>query len=114
MVSVLVTVYNREAYLAEALSSILQSQFSDFEVLVVDNSSSDASLSIARDFEATDQRVRVVANVRNLGQFENRTRAASLARVNNSSMWIRIFTQSWTNGRSIGEVPGCSAGVIAF
>ena len=79
-VSVLVTVYNRESYLAECLESILASDFEDFEVIVVDDQSTDRSVEIAREFAQRDARIRVFVNERNLGDYPNRNRAASLAR----------------------------------
>lgn len=78
-VSVLVTVYNREAYLAQTLRSILASSFRDFEVVVVDDCSRDQSAAIAENIAAEDQRVRVVRNETNLGDYGNRMKAASLA-----------------------------------
>lgn len=80
VVSVLVTAYNRERYLAATLESILASTFGDFEVLVVDDASSDRSIEVAREFAARDERVRVHSNGANLGDYPNRARAASLAR----------------------------------
>ncbi len=79
-VSVLVTVYNREAYLEACLQSILASSFADFEVVVVDDRSIDASLDVARKVAATDARIRVSQNERNLGDYPNRMHAAELAR----------------------------------
>lgn len=79
-VSVLVTVYNREAYLAACLESILESSWDDFEVVVVDDRSTDASVSIATDFAARDSRIRLFQNDHNLGDYPNRMRAAELAR----------------------------------
>jgi glycosyltransferase involved in cell wall biosynthesis len=78
--SVLVTVYNREAYLAECLKSILASSFEDFEVIVVDDGSTDGSVEIARHFESLDSRIHVHLNPVNLGDYPNRNRAAELAR----------------------------------
>ncbi|MBC7968281.1 MAG: glycosyltransferase family 2 protein [Fuerstia sp.] len=78
-VSVLVTVYNREAYLAQTLHSILASSLRDFEVIVVDDCSRDQSAAIAENISAEDQRVRVVRNETNLGDYGNRMKAASLA-----------------------------------
>lgn len=75
-VSVLVTVHNREAFLGACLDSILDSTFSDFEVVVVDDCSSDDSAAIARDFAVRDGRVRVLQNDKNLGDYPNRMRAA--------------------------------------
>jgi glycosyltransferase involved in cell wall biosynthesis len=79
IVSVLVTAYNRETYIAASIESVLAQTFGDFEVIVTDNQSTDGTLEIARQYERLDPRVRVVLNERNLGQFGNRNRAASLA-----------------------------------
>ena len=79
LVSVLVTVYNREQYLAECLASILASTFGDFEVVIVDDRSSDRSLAVAEKFAAEDDRIRIAKNERNLGDYPNRMRAAALA-----------------------------------
>jgi glycosyltransferase involved in cell wall biosynthesis len=79
-VSVLLTTYNREAFLAPAIESVLGQTFTDFELLIVDDGSSDRSVEIARVYERLDSRVRVVVNEHNLGQFRNRNHAAGLAR----------------------------------
>jgi hypothetical protein len=79
-VSVIMTAFNREAYIAEAIESVLVQTFPDFELIVADDASTDRTLAIAREYEARDRRVRVVVNERNLGQFPNRNYAASLAR----------------------------------
>jgi glycosyltransferase involved in cell wall biosynthesis len=79
-VSVLLTSHNRERYLAASIESVLAQTLGDFELLIVDDASTDSSAEIARAFERADPRVRVVVNERNLGQFGNRNRAAELAR----------------------------------
>src|SRR5687768_16483551 len=78
-VAVLVTVYNREKYLSACLDSILASSWDDFEVIVVDDASTDTSRAIAAAYAARDTRVRVFHNTTNLGDYPNRARAASLA-----------------------------------
>lgn len=80
LVSVLVTVYNRQAYLAACLDSILASTWQDFEVVVVDDRSSDGSVAIAEAYAASDPRIRFFRNPNNLGDYPNRNRAAELAR----------------------------------
>lgn len=80
LVSVLVTVYNRECYLKACLDSILASSFQDFEVVVVDDQSKDSSLLIAETYAALDPRVRCFVNEKNMGDYPNRSRAASHAR----------------------------------
>ena len=75
----LVTVYNREAFLRATLQSILESSFGDFEVLVVDDCSTDSSLKIAHEIAQTDSRIKVYANEKNLGDYGNRMHVAALA-----------------------------------
>ena len=79
LVSVLLTVFNRERYLAESIESVLGQTVGDFELIVVDDHTSDGSVEIAQQFARLDSRVRVVVNERNYGQFPNRNRAASFA-----------------------------------
>lgn len=79
-VSVVVTVYNRDKYLAACLDSILASSWTDLEVVIVDDGSTDESVSIAGRYAALDQRVRFSRNNANLGDYPNRTHAAGLAR----------------------------------
>jgi glycosyltransferase involved in cell wall biosynthesis len=79
MVSILVTVYNREAYLEATLRSILASSFTDFEVIAVDDCSRDQSVQIARKVASEDARLKVYENEVNLGDYGNRMKAASLA-----------------------------------
>ncbi|MCP4787034.1 MAG: glycosyltransferase family 2 protein [Fuerstiella sp.] len=78
-VSVITTCYNRERYVAAAIESILDSTFSDFELLVVDDCSTDATVSIVEGYVRQDSRVRLHVNERNLGDYPNRNHAASLA-----------------------------------
>jgi len=79
LVSVLMTAYNREAFIADAIESVLAQTFTDFELIVVDDGSKDRTLEIANHFASCDRRVRVFVNERNLGDYPNRNRAASLA-----------------------------------
>lgn len=78
-VSVLVTVFDREPYLAACLESILRSTYQDFEVVVVDDCSADDSFSVAEQFARKDGRVRSYRNQKNLGDYPNRMIAAKLA-----------------------------------
>jgi len=64
-VSVLMAVYNGEKYLREAIDSILSQTFTDFEFIIVDDGSTDASVEIINTY--LDRRIRLVRNDRNLG-----------------------------------------------
>jgi hypothetical protein len=80
VVSVLMTAYNREKYIGDSIESVLDQRFSDFELLIVDDGSTDGTVDIARQYERKDDRITVSVNERNLGDYANRNHAASLAR----------------------------------
>ena len=79
MVSVLMTAYNRENYIAEAIQSVLESTFTNFELVIADDGSKDRTVEIAKAYSAKDPRVKVFVNEKNLGDYPNRNKAASLA-----------------------------------
>jgi glycosyltransferase involved in cell wall biosynthesis len=63
-VSVLMPVHNAQRYLEEALDSVLAQSFGDFELLVVDDGSTDGSLAVLGRYAARDHRVRVTSRAR--------------------------------------------------
>jgi glycosyltransferase involved in cell wall biosynthesis len=79
-VSVLMTAFNRERYVGAAIESVLGQSFEDFELVIVDDRSTDATVAVGHEYATQDRRIRIVVNDSNLGQFPNRNRAAALAR----------------------------------
>jgi len=79
-VSVLLTAYNRERYIAASIDSVLAQTFADFELIICDDRSQDTTPAIAEEYARRDPRIRVVVNERNLGDYPNRRRAAAFAR----------------------------------
>ena len=79
IVSVLMTAYNREDYISEAIDSVLASDFQDFELIIVDDCSTDNTPEIIRGYAAMDSRIRYYINEHNLGDYPNRNKAASFA-----------------------------------
>src|SRR5258706_629999 len=57
-VSVVLPVYNAHLYLSQALDSVLQQDLTDFELIVIDDGSSDQSSDIINTYETKDQRIR--------------------------------------------------------
>lgn len=80
LVSVLMTAYNREAYIAEAIESVLNSSYNNLELIVVDDVSSDGTVDIIKRFALADSRIRYYINQHNLGDYKNRNYAAGLAK----------------------------------
>lgn len=64
--TVIMPVFNTARYVAQAIESVLTQTFSDFELLIVDDGSTDESLAVARGFQ--DSRIRVFANKSNIGK----------------------------------------------
>lgn len=62
MISVIIPVYNVEDYLHDCINSILNQTFQDFEIICVDDCSTDSSLKILEDFSKKDDRVKIVRN----------------------------------------------------
>ena len=77
LVSVLMTIYNREKYIAQAIESVMNSTYKNWELIIVDDRSKDNSVAIARSYEAKDKRIKVHVNEQNLGDYPNRNQAAS-------------------------------------
>ena len=67
MLSIIIPVYNSENYLAACIASVLAQTYTDFELLLVDDCSTDASLAVCESFAAKDSRVRVIRHEANKG-----------------------------------------------
>lgn len=67
-VSIIMPVYNSGKYVGEAIQSILDQSFADFELIIINDASSDNSFATVAKFAATDPRIRVVNHSENQGQ----------------------------------------------
>lgn len=70
-VSIGLAVYNGERHLAAAIDSILAQTFTDFELVICDNASTDGTEALCRGYERADERVRYHRNDRNIGGARN-------------------------------------------
>ena len=91
-VSVLMTTYNGARFLAESIDSVLGQSFTDFELVVVDDASTDATASILAGY--ADARLRVIRNPVNLGVVGARNggfaalRGAYVATIDHDDLWL--------------------------
>jgi glycosyltransferase involved in cell wall biosynthesis len=89
LVSVCIPTYNGAKYFRECLDSVLAQTFTDFELVIVDDQSADATLSIAQEYAKHDHRIRVIQNERNLGLVGNWNKCVELAQ----GEWIKFVFQ---------------------
>ena len=68
-VSICIPVYNAEKYIKETIESILNQTYKDFELIIIDNNSTDNTFNIINSFE--DERIKVFKNETNLGMVGN-------------------------------------------
>lgn len=80
LVSILMTAYNREIYIAEAIDSVLASTYKNFELIIVDDCSTDKTVEIIKEYEKKDERIKFFQNEINLKDYPNRNKAASYAK----------------------------------
>jgi glycosyltransferase involved in cell wall biosynthesis len=76
-VTALIPVYNREKYVGEAIDSVLAQTFTDFELLVIDDGSTDRSREVVQSYH--DSRIRCVMNDSNEGIPKTRNKGVRLA-----------------------------------
>jgi glycosyltransferase involved in cell wall biosynthesis len=69
-ISVIMTVYNGEKFLREAIDSVLNQTFQDFELIIIDDGSTDSTLKIINSY--SDSRIRLIENIQNRGQSYSR------------------------------------------
>lgn len=79
LVSVLMTSYNRQQFIAEAIESVLASTYSNFELIIVDDCSNDNTVKIIEQYVEKDKRIRFYVNEKNIGDYNNRNKAAGYA-----------------------------------
>ena len=79
MVSIIVPIYNAENYLRRCVDSILNQEYTDFELLLVNDGSTDASGDICEEYGDRDPRV-IVIQKENTGVSDSRNRALDRAR----------------------------------
>jgi len=80
MISIVIPIYNTEQYLPHCLDSLLAQTFADWEAILVDDASTDGSLSIAQEYCRKDPRFRLLRQERNKGQSAARNRAMEVVK----------------------------------
>jgi len=78
-ISIILPVYNAEQYLPESIQSLLNQSFSDFEIVIVNDKSTDSSIDIAQKYACVDNRILIIEHIKNFGVSQARNTALSAA-----------------------------------
>lgn len=114
-ISIVIANYNGERYLRTCLTSLLKSSFiTDYEILVIDNNSTDDSLKIIREFQKKDSKIKVLKNKSNKGVPFSRNKAIKKAKgdilvfLDNDTKvdkdWLKGIIQTFSADVTIGAL----------
>src|SRR5579863_4981502 len=94
VISICIPTYNGEKYLSECLYHVLNQTYSNFEVIICDDCSTDNTTEIINSYQQKDNRIKIFRNERNLGLCGNWNRCVE----HSSGKWIKfIFQDDWMN-----------------
>lgn len=80
-VSVVMSAFNSEEFISESINSILNQDFKDFEFIIINDGSTDKTLSIINKYQKIDNRIKVI-NQKNFGLTKSLNNAVSIAKSN--------------------------------
>lgn len=94
LISIIMAAYNAEKTIEQAVSSVLNQTYPNFELLVVNDCSKDRTVELVMDIAAKDSRVRLISNVKNSGVSYTRKHGLEEAK----GSWIAILDSDdvWT------------------
>ena len=89
LVSICVPTYNGSKYLRQCISSCIDQTYTNIEIIICDDISSDDTIAIAEEFKIKDERIKLFINEKNLGLVDNWNKCISLA----TGEWIKFVFQ---------------------
>lgn len=97
MISIIMPAYNSEKYIGKAIDSVLKQTYSDYELIVIDDCSTDNTYKIIQTKAKEDMRIHIYQNTENVGVSKTRNRAVSLA----NGEWIAFLDSDdiWTEDK---------------
>jgi glycosyltransferase involved in cell wall biosynthesis len=81
-ISVIMSVYNSDSFVGSSIQSILDQTFDDFEFLIYNDGSTDATLEVLNSFRDTDKRITVVSSRQNIGLTKSLNKLVQLSNSN--------------------------------
>lgn len=108
MISIILPAYNSDVYLADAIASVVKQTFGDWELLIVDDGSTDESLAIALQWSATDDRIRVLRHPGGVNRGQSASRNLGIEA--STGEWIALIDSDdlWLPRKLERQVAECS------
>ena len=95
LVSVVMSCYNHERFVSEAIESVLEQTFADFEFIIIDNGSKDSSPKIIKDYSRKDDRIKASFHAENMGipktynELMDNATGKFIARIDSDDVWVK-------------------------
>lgn len=86
-VSVVMPSYNAEKYISEAIQSVIAQTYENWELLIIDDCSTDSTANIVKQFSDVDSRITLYSNPKNMGVALTRNKGMNLA----NGSWIALL-----------------------
>jgi GT2 family glycosyltransferase len=112
LVSVIILNFNGEDYVKQCLFAVLETKYPNFEVVFVDNASTDSSLKIVEEAFGLDRRLRIIRNIKNMGFSGGNNigfvhaRGEYIAFLNNDTIadpyWLDVLVSTMEEDNTIG------------
>ena len=129
LVSVVMTVFNREDFVSEAIESVLNQSIEDLELIIIDDASLDNSKEIIKIYKEKDKRIKIILHKKNMGIAKSTNDGVDIAKgkyvaiIDSDDLWIKNKLEEqlkilkkgenliiWTNGEII-DSDGKSLGI---
>ena len=94
LVSIITPCYNSERFISEAINSVIEQKYCDWELIIVDDASNDQSPKIIKKFLSKDSRIRAIFLKENIGPSQARNKAIRIAKgrfiafLDSDDLWI--------------------------
>lgn len=97
-ISIVITAYNVERFLQKAVESCINQDYEDLEIIIVEDCSTDNTLSLCKELKEKDSRIRLLKNIKNVGAGESRY----IGSINATGEYIQFLDgDDWFIGNSI-------------
>ena len=112
IISIGIPTYNSERWVTKTLNSLLVQTFSDFEIIISDNASTDQTYKICSDYASQDKRIRIYRNQKNIGAIRNQNKLREYAHSayfmwsSSSDLYAPTYIEKCLEG--FEKIPGCA------